>query len=40
MPLEPPANGEYMVAAYIVTIVLLGGYVVGLWRRVRRVLTR
>ena len=30
---EPPQNGGYMVAAYIVTTVILGGYWVRLWSR-------
>jgi hypothetical protein len=29
---EPPRNGEYMVAAYLVTTVILSGYWVRLWR--------
>jgi hypothetical protein len=29
----PPENGGYMVAAYVVTAVILVGYAVGLWRR-------
>ena len=28
-----PDNGGYMVAAYIVTAVIVVGYVVNLWRR-------
>jgi hypothetical protein len=32
----PPDNGGYMVAAYIVTAVILGGYAVGLWRRAKK----
>ena len=32
----PPDNGGYMVAAYVVTAVILVGYAVGLWRRARR----
>jgi hypothetical protein len=31
----PPDNGGYMVAAYVATAVILGGYVVVLWRRSR-----
>jgi hypothetical protein len=34
----PPDNGSYMVAAYVVTAVILVGYAVGLWRRARRAL--
>jgi glycerol-3-phosphate acyltransferase PlsY len=32
MPPEPPSNGGYMVAAYIVTSVILLGYLLVLWR--------
>lgn len=32
MPLEPPSNGEYLVAAYVVTTVILLGYWLRLWR--------
>lgn len=28
-----PDTGSYMVAAYIVTAVVVGGYVVSLWRK-------
>jgi hypothetical protein len=28
-----PENGNFMIAAYIVTAVVIGGYVVSLWRR-------
>jgi hypothetical protein len=31
----PPDNGGYMVAAYLVTAVILVGYAVGLWWRAR-----
>jgi hypothetical protein len=30
---EPPQNGGYMVAAYIVTTVIVGGYWVRLWKK-------
>lgn len=33
---ETPQNGGYMVAAYVVTAVVLVGYWVRLWWRVRR----
>jgi hypothetical protein len=36
MPPEPPANGGYMVAAYIVAAVILVGYFLALVRRGRR----
>jgi hypothetical protein len=32
----PPDNAGYMVAASVVTAVILVGYSVGLWRRARR----
>ena len=32
----PPENGGYMVAAYVLTAVILVGYAVGLWRRAKR----
>ena len=35
MPSEPPANGEYMIAAYVVAAGILVGYFVALWRRAR-----
>jgi hypothetical protein len=37
---ETPQNAEYMVAAYVVAPVILGGYLALLWRRVRRVMGR
>lgn len=33
---ETPQNGEYMVAAYVVTSVILVGYWLALWRRVKK----
>ncbi|HET6777855.1 MAG TPA: hypothetical protein VFH26_03120 [Gemmatimonadales bacterium] len=36
MPPEPPANGEYMIAAYLVTALILVGYWVRLWRRAKK----
>lgn len=35
---DTPQNAGYMVAAYVVAPVILVGYLVLLWRRVRRVL--
>jgi hypothetical protein len=32
----PPDNGGYMVAAYVVTAVILVGYVVQLWWRAKK----
>jgi hypothetical protein len=40
LPAETPQNAEYMVAAYVVAPVILGGYLALLWRRVRRVMGR
>jgi hypothetical protein len=39
MPVEPPSNGEYLIAAYVVTTVLLVVYWVRLWRRARKLLS-
>jgi hypothetical protein len=36
----PPENGGYMVAAYIVTAIVLVGYAVTLVRRARRAVER
>lgn len=33
---EVPSNAPYMVAAYVIVCVVLGGYAVSLWRRGRR----
>jgi hypothetical protein len=38
LPAETPQNAGYMVAAYVVAPVILGGYLAHLWRRVRRVI--
>jgi hypothetical protein len=38
LPAETPQNAGYMVAAYVVAPVSLGGYLALLWRRVRRVM--
>jgi hypothetical protein len=35
MPLETPQNAGYMIAAYVVTPVILGGYLAGLWRKLK-----
>lgn len=32
---EMPQNAGYMIAAYVVTAVILGGYALSLWRRSR-----
>jgi hypothetical protein len=34
---EPPRNGEYLVAAYVVATVILLGYCMSLWQRARQV---
>jgi hypothetical protein len=36
MPETVPANGAYMIAAYVVTAVVLVGYAVSLFRRTRK----
>jgi hypothetical protein len=36
MPAETPQNGEYLVAAYVVTTVILLGYWAVLWRRAKK----
>jgi hypothetical protein len=36
MPVEPPQNGGYTAAAYIVAAVILLVYGWTLWRRARR----
>jgi hypothetical protein len=36
MVAEVPQNGGYLLAAYVVTPVILVGYVMSLWRRVRK----
>jgi hypothetical protein len=36
MVAEPPSNGAYLIAAYVVTMVILTGYWVRLWRAVRK----
>jgi hypothetical protein len=36
MPPEPPRNGEYLVAAYIVATTILVGYWLRLLRLARR----
>lgn len=36
MPPEPPQNGEYLVAAYVITTVILMGYWAALWRRAKK----
>jgi hypothetical protein len=33
---EPPQNGEYLVAAYVITAVILVGYIVALWRKAKK----
>jgi hypothetical protein len=35
MPPETPQNGEYLVAAYVITVVILMGSWVTLWSRVK-----
>jgi hypothetical protein len=40
MPAETPENAGYMIAAYVVAPVILGGYLVLLWGRVKKVVGR
>jgi hypothetical protein len=35
---EPPRNGEYLVAAYVITTVILVGYWARLWRKAKKLL--
>lgn len=37
MDADPQANAGYMIAAYIVTAVILGGYSLRLWLRSKRI---
>ena len=36
MEADPGANAGYMIAAYVVTAVILVGYALVLWRRYRK----
>ncbi len=36
---EPPENGQYLVTAYVVAVVLLAGYWARLWRRGKKMLS-
>jgi hypothetical protein len=36
MPAEPPQNGEYLVAAYLIAAVILGGYWVALLGKAKK----
>jgi hypothetical protein len=38
MPPEPPSNGEYMIAAYVVAAIILIGYWVRLWWKAKNLL--
>ena len=37
---ETPQNAGYMLAAYIITPVILVGYLVSLWRRAKKAIGR
>lgn len=37
MPVDANGGGGYMVAAYVVTAVILGGYALMLWRKAKRI---
>ena len=36
MPADPNANAGYLVAAYVVTAVILAGYALSLWLKFRK----
>ena len=36
MPPDTPSNGEYMVAAYVITAAIYLVYALSLWLRVRK----
>ena len=36
MPETVPQNGGYMIAAYVIAAVILGGYALSLYLRARR----
>jgi hypothetical protein len=38
MQVEPPQNGGYLMAAYVIAAVILLGYWGLLWRKARRAL--
>jgi hypothetical protein len=38
MPESVPANAGYMIAAYVVVAVIVGGYALSLYLRARRTL--
>ena len=40
MPADTPQNAQYMVAAYVVAPMILVGYLVSLWGRVKRTVGR
>jgi hypothetical protein len=39
MQVETPQNGEYLVAAYVITATILIGYWAMLWRRATKTVT-
>lgn len=36
MPVEPPQNAEYLIAGYVITAIILAGYLWLLCRRARK----
>jgi hypothetical protein len=40
MPVDPPQNGEYLVAAYVIGSAILVGYWAVLWRKARGLRSR
>jgi len=39
MPAEPPQNGEYLIAAYVVATLILVGYWVRLWLVAKKIVS-
>jgi hypothetical protein len=37
IPTEPPSNGQYLAAAYLVASVILLGYFLSLWQKSRKI---
>jgi hypothetical protein len=37
MPIEPPSNGQYLLAAYLIGGVILLGYFLSLWLKSRKI---
>jgi hypothetical protein len=39
MPAEPPQNGQYLIAAYVVATLILVGYWVQLWLAAKKIVS-